>query len=86
VPGPPAPLEPERERPELRSLAPPPAPRRIAVEVPDAIEEATDEELLLALELEAVGAEAEQAADLAIIEDLEFVERLWALDREGRRG
>lgn len=72
----PAPVEP-------RAIA---APERIAESVPDAIESASDEDLLLVLGLEALGADAGELEDLAIIEQLEFVERLRQLETGGRRG
>ena len=58
----------------------------IAERAPDAIEAATDEELALALELEVLGAGAVQAEDLAIIEQLDFVEMLRDLEGSGQRG
>ncbi len=80
----PSPAPPEVVVP--RRKPPPPAPGRIAERAPDAIEAATDEELALALELEVLGAGAVQAEDLAIIEQLDFVEMLRDLEGSGQRG
>lgn len=62
-----------------------PAPGASAVETTpaDSIETATDEELGLALALEALGATPETAEDLAIIEALEFVRQLDEADLGG---
>ena len=64
----------------------PPTPDRAAPASPDAIAAATDEELLLALGLEAFGAETSELEDLAIIEQLEFVELLEQMAAGERRG